>query len=259
MAASQAQLVTLAVDGNVLLVASLQLLDGSLDVLHATLNTHLLAGEVGVQTGTVPVTGDRLGLEGNLGAEFLSHTVEKEATHPEMVTHLDTLARANLELPLGRHNLGVSAGDLDTGVQAGLVMGLDDITANNLASTNTAVVRTLGSRETSLGPAIGPVLHVEKSVFLLKTEPGLVRSMCRHQLVALMTVVVLVGGAIGIPALGEDKDVRNAPERVGEDSDGLQVDIRVVARSLVGGGAIEIPGGEVLGLETALRNRGHGL
>lgn len=43
-----------------LLVAALQLLDGSLDVLHATLLAHILGGEVAVQTSTVPVTRHRL-------------------------------------------------------------------------------------------------------------------------------------------------------------------------------------------------------
>jgi hypothetical protein len=39
----------------VLHVAALELLDGSLDVLHATFDTHLLGGEVAVEAGTVPV------------------------------------------------------------------------------------------------------------------------------------------------------------------------------------------------------------
>jgi hypothetical protein len=52
--ASQAKVVTLTVDGNVLLVPALKLLDGSLNELHATLLAHLLGGEVGVQTGAVP-------------------------------------------------------------------------------------------------------------------------------------------------------------------------------------------------------------
>jgi hypothetical protein len=60
-----------------------------------------------------------------------------------VVTHLDTLARADLELPLAGHDLGVGAGDLDTRVEAGLVVGLDDVTEDDLAAADTAVVRTL--------------------------------------------------------------------------------------------------------------------
>lgn len=44
-----------------------------------------------------------------------------------------------------------------------------------------------------------------------------------HQLGRLVAVVVLVGGAIGIPAFGEHQDILAAAERVGEDGDGLEV------------------------------------
>lgn len=60
MATGETELVVLAVLLDTLEVVGLELLDGSLDVSHATLDTHLLGGEVGVQTGTVPVTGDGL-------------------------------------------------------------------------------------------------------------------------------------------------------------------------------------------------------
>lgn len=131
-----------------LLVARLQLLDGCLNVLHATLLSHLLCGEVGVQTSTVPVTGHGLGCHGDAGAENLSDAVEQETGNPELVTHCDALARTDLELPLGGHDLGVGAGDVDASVQACLVVCLDDVTLDDLAGTDTAVVGTLGSRET---------------------------------------------------------------------------------------------------------------
>lgn len=129
-------------------MATLELLNGGLDVSHTTGLSHGLGREVTVKTGTVPVTGHGLGCDGNAGTKGLSDTVEQETGNPELVTHVDTLAGANLELPLGGHNLGVGARNVDTGVQTCLVVGLDDITLDNLASTNTAVVRTLRSRET---------------------------------------------------------------------------------------------------------------
>ena len=64
-----------------------------------------------------------------------------------------------------------------------------------------------------------------------------------HQLGALMAMVVLVGSAIGIPGLGQDQNVGRSSERVGEDGDGLQVDIGVLTRSLVGGGTVKVPDG----------------
>lgn len=64
-----------------------------------------------------------------------------------------------------------------------------------------------------------------------------------HQLGGLVSVVELVGGAVGHPALGEDEDVVAAlgAERIGVDSDGLQVDVAVVARGLAGGGTVKVP------------------
>jgi hypothetical protein len=57
-----------------------------------------------------------------------------------------------------------------------------------------------------------------------------------HQLGALMSVVELVRSSIGHPALGQNKNVVAAlgAEGIGVDSDGLQVDIGVVARGLAG-------------------------
>ena len=217
MTAGETLVVALAVDGDVLLVAGLELLDGILDVLHATLLAHVLGGEVGVEASAVPVTGDGLGVEGDLGAELLRHAVEEETSEPEVVTHLNAVARADLELPLGGHDLGVGAGDLDASVQAALVVGLNDVTLDNLASTDTAVVGTLGSGETVLGPAIGPVVEVEESVLLLETKPGDLIGMGLHQLGGLISVVELVGGAIGVPALRENENVGGTTERVGED------------------------------------------
>jgi hypothetical protein len=66
-----------------------------------------------------------------------------------VVTHLNALTRADLELPLGGHDLGVGARDLDTGVKAAPVVCLDDVTLDNLASADTTVVWALRSGESS--------------------------------------------------------------------------------------------------------------
>lgn len=112
-----------------------------------------------MQTGTVPVTGHGLGVHGDAGAEDLSNAVEQETGDPQLVTHCDALARTDLELPLGRHNLGVGAGDVDASVQACLVVCLDDVTLDDLAGTDTAVVRTLGCRET-VGRLFGSAMQL---------------------------------------------------------------------------------------------------
>lgn len=87
MLSSKTESVVLAVDGNVLLVALGELLDSGLDGLHAAGLAHLLGGDVGVETRSVPVTLDRLGVERDLDAKVLSYTVEEVTSDPEVVTH----------------------------------------------------------------------------------------------------------------------------------------------------------------------------
>ena len=57
----------------------------------------------------------------------------------------------------------------------------------------------------------------------------------------MVAVVGPVGGAVVVVALGEDEDVVAAAEGILEDGGGAEVDIGVVARSLVGGGTVEVP------------------
>lgn len=63
MAASETQGVILAVHSDMLLVTALKLLDRSFDVFHSTWFAHVLAGEVAVETCSIPVTWDWFGVE----------------------------------------------------------------------------------------------------------------------------------------------------------------------------------------------------
>lgn len=87
MSAGETEGVVLTIDGNVLLVTTFKLLDGSLNVLHTALLSHLLRREVAVKTGTIPVARDWLGVEGDLCAELLGNAVKEETCEPELVTH----------------------------------------------------------------------------------------------------------------------------------------------------------------------------
>lgn len=242
----QALVVVSTVNGNVLVVALGQLLDGSLDSLHTALLAHGFGRVVGVATSTVPVTGDSLGMERNLDTPLFGDSDQEVTGKGEVVTHLDTLAGTNLELPLRRHDLGVDTRDVDTRIQASAVVSLDEITGENATSTGTTVVRTLRTGETTLGPTVGTVIHVKERVLLLETEPGLLGRNLGHDLVALVSVVGLVGGAIVVVALGKDDDVVTTTERVGVVGNGTEVDIRVTAGGLVGGGTVKVPLLEVL-------------
>jgi len=252
VATGETLLVALTVNGDVLNVTGLKLLHGGLDDLHTTIGTGTVGGHVGVETGTVPLTLDGLRLEGDADTELFGNTVEEETGHPEVVTHLNSGAGANLVLPLGGHDLGVDTGDVDAGVQASTVVSLDDVTAVDLAGTDTTVVGALGTGETATGPAIRPSIGTEEGVLLLQTEPEALVGVGLHQTVGVMTVVVLVGASIGIPGLTEDEDVVTLAEGVGVESDGAEVDIGVVTGGLGGGGTVEVPLGELV-------NTRHGL
>ena len=171
--ASQAALVALTVDLDVLGVLGLELLAGGDDVLDATLLAHVLGGEVGVAAGAVPVSGDGLGVNGDDDAKVLGDLVEDEAGHPEVVANVNAAAGADLELPLGGEHLSVGAADLDASVEAGLVVGLNNVAAKDTVSAHTAVVGTLGGGETIVGPAKGTAIDGEEGVLLLDAEPGL--------------------------------------------------------------------------------------
>ena len=120
-------------------------------------------------------------------------------------------------------------------------MCLDDISAENLSSTNTTVVWALGTWETVGGPAVGSIGHVKKGVLLLKTKPWLVDAMGLHELGTLVAIVELVGGSIWVPALSNHQDVWGTTEWIREDGNGAKIDIGVVAWSLASGAAVEVP------------------
>jgi len=149
---------------------------------------------------------------------------------------------------LSRHDLSVSSRDLDTGIQAGFIMGLNDIALDNLSSAYTTVILALGSRETTGGPAIRSVVRAEEGILLFQAKPRLVVGVGVHDLHAIVTEVVFVGSAIGIPALSKNNNVGRAAEGIGVDCAGTEVDIGVVTRGLVGGRTIKVPHGKIFRL-----------
>lgn len=176
------------------------------------------------------------------------------------VPTFNTIARTNLEFPLSWHNLGVGTGDLDTGIQTSLVMSLDDISAENLASTNTTIVWTLRTWEAIYWPSVRSVRHIKESIFLLQTEPWLMGLVGLHEFGSLMTVVELVWGSIGIPALSQDQDIWGTTEWIWEDCNGAEVNIRVVTGGLTSWATVEVPFWEIIKSElTALWDLGKSL
>ena len=138
---------------------------------------------------------------------------------------VDTLARTDLEFPLGGHDFCIDTRNLDTSVQTSLVVSLDDISAVDLASSYTTVVWSLRAWETLLGPAIRSAIKTKEGVFLLKAKPWLLLGIGLHEAGAVMTVIELVGGAIVVPTLAENENVIAATERIGIDLNRSEVDV----------------------------------
>ena len=105
--------VVLTVQLNVFLVSLGELFNGLLDLLHTSWGSHSKGGDIGMTTSTIPVTLQWLWMEGDLDTKLFGNSFQQVSGHPQLVTHLDALARTDLEFPLGRHDLGVDTGDRD--------------------------------------------------------------------------------------------------------------------------------------------------
>lgn len=104
----------------------------------------------------------------------------------------------------------------------------------------------MGTRETTLWPTERSVsVGIEEGVFLLETEPRYGVLCELHDLGSVVTIVCPVGSTVAVVGLCKDKDVFTATEGVLEDRSRTEVDIGVVARRLIGGGAIKVPDAEL--------------
>lgn len=119
------------------------------------------------------------------------------------------------------------------------------ISAKDLSRADTTIIRTLRRRESILRPAIRPAGEVQHGVFLLQTEPELLLGVLLHDYGGVVAEVERVGLAVGHPGLAHYEDVVAEAEGVRVHCDGAEVDVGVVAGGLRGGGAVEVPFGEV--------------
>lgn len=72
--------------------------------LQSTFFPHGLGAEVGVAPSTVPVARNGLWVKAGNDAKVFTHPVQDESRHPQVVTHVNAVARPNLILPL--YNVG---------------------------------------------------------------------------------------------------------------------------------------------------------
>lgn len=173
--------------------------------------------------------------------------MQNEARNPQIVGHFDAHARSHLELPLGGHHLCVGAANLHARIQTRAVMRLHHLAAVHLVGAHAAVVRSLWSGETMLGPAQWTTVDVEQRVLLLDAEPRHLGGHGVGDLLARLPMIGLGRCAIEQERFAEHKDVVAAAERILVDRDGMQVDVRVGAGRLAGRAAVIVPDGQFCG------------
>ena len=117
------------IDLDVLGVSLAQLLNGLLDEFDTAILSHGLGGIVSVGASAVPVTGDWLWIKCDDDAKLFSNAMQNVTTNPEMIASINAFTWADLEFPLGGHDLTVDTADLDSGVEASLVVSLYHIAA----------------------------------------------------------------------------------------------------------------------------------
>lgn len=143
VSACETLIVVLAIHCNVLCVAEAQLLDGVFNRFNAAFLTHGLGREVGVASSTVPVALDGLGMNGHDNAEIFRDALQDVASNPEVVSHINAKTRTYLELKLTWSDFSIDTRNVDASIETGSVVRFHNITAKDLACTNTTIVLAL--------------------------------------------------------------------------------------------------------------------
>jgi len=132
MVSSQSEVVLRSIDSNVLGVSFSEELHGFKDSVITTILSSRFEGEVSVATRTVPITLNRLRLEGDINVVFFTNPFQDISSNPELVTSLESFNGSNLEFPLSGEDFGVETGDLDTSSKAAPHMGFSNISTNSV-------------------------------------------------------------------------------------------------------------------------------
>ncbi len=183
-----------------------------------------------------------------------AHAVQQPAREPQLIADLGGVQRPDLEFPLAGHDLGVDPGDLESGLQAGIEMRLDDLTAEDLIRADAAVVAALGRREAAVRKPEGP-RAAEERVFLLDAEPRVER---RETQCHVGVRAAHVRG-VRLPAhehdLAQHQEIVPAADRIRAREYRLEDAVRAVARRLLRARSVESPDRWLLALRHDLRLR----
>jgi hypothetical protein len=174
-----------------------------------------------------------------------------------VVANFNAGARADLVLPLSGHDLSVGSRNLDSRVEAGLVVSISDNATKVGISTSGTIVGTLWPGVSVAWPPEGMSgelgMNTDESVFLFNAVPSFLfldlrlvpHFVCVVSEVSVCRQQLLAGVVLPVPAFAEHEDVVAGAERITEVSDGLEDDLGLFRKSLVGRRAIVVPFGNV--------------
>src|SRR4030095_3615223 len=143
-------MVVRAVDGDVLILVLVERSHQRFEVGLAADFTHVLGREVRVHARTVPVDvlTERLAVPVYIDSVLLAETGEEGSGHPHLVGSGPRALAADLEFPLPRGDFGVDAFVVDSGSNAKVQVGVDNLAgdAAHVFVTDAGVILALRRR-----------------------------------------------------------------------------------------------------------------
>jgi hypothetical protein len=119
-------------------------------------------------TCTIPVAFHWFWIESHDDAEFFSDAPQDVTGNPEIIGSLHSEGWSDLVFPLSWHDFSVGSSELNASVEASQSVCFNDVTADDLFSSGSAVVWTLWSWEAICWPTQWTSIDVEECVFLEK-------------------------------------------------------------------------------------------
>lgn len=158
-------------------------------LLKPAILSHLLCAEVGMAASSIPVPWDRLGVKGHHNTKIFTDSVKDEASNPQVVSHVDTFARPNLELPLKhnkegivnsytnnyrflhtafvmmenylcRHDFSITSIDLNPSIQTSSIVRLHYVSSVRLICPDSTVIRPwLSGKRLNINTQLGLLMY----------------------------------------------------------------------------------------------------
>ena len=240
MKAGEALVVVRSVNGDVLHAVLVELSHELVEVFLTAFFTKFFSREVGMHAGTVPVAFEWLAVVIHVDSILFAETFKKEAGNPNLVGGALGSFSENLKFPLAHSHFSVDAFVVDAGVEAEVEVLVDDGTTDvaHVLVANSAVVSTLRLGISAFRESEDVAVFFEE-VFLLKSEPCVFIVEDARASVGGMRI------AVGKHNFTHDEDtVLTGSVRIKRDW--LEDAVGVASVSLLGGGSVKSPLGQLL-------------